>query len=117
MERRTMLKHLFLGSAGGLLTIVGTQGADLPTGKAAPTEYVRICDAYGASFFYIPGTDMCLKLGGLALFEARTFNTPHSIDDGFYSGSSPRILKGWPRILRGGGGGRASRTSSAPPPC
>jgi hypothetical protein len=93
MERRTMLKHLFLGSAGSLLTIVGTQAADLPTGKAAPTEYVRICDAYGASFFYIPGTDMCLKLGGLALFEARTFNTPHSIDDGFYSGSSPRILK------------------------
>ena len=88
-----MLKHLFLGSAGSLLTIVGTQAADLPTGKAAPTEYVRICDAYGASFFYIPGTDMCLKLGGLALFEARTFNTPHSIDDGFYSGSSPRILK------------------------
>src|SRR3954447_23928007 len=93
MERRTMLKHLFLGSAGSLLTIVGPQAADLPTGKAAPTEYVRICDAYGASFFYIPGTDMCLKLGGLALFEARTFNTPHSIDDGFYSGSSPRILK------------------------
>ena len=54
---------------------------------------MRICDAYGASFFYIPGTDMCLKLGGLALFEARTFNTPHSTDDGFYSGSSPRILK------------------------
>src|SRR3954454_25275315 len=93
MERRTMLKHLFLGSAGSLLTIVGPQAADLPTGKAAPTEYVRICDAYGASFFYIPGTDTCLKLGGLALFEARTFNTPHSIDDGFYSGSYPRILK------------------------
>ena len=32
--------------------------------RAAPVEYVRICDAYGSGFYYIPGTDTCLKLGG-----------------------------------------------------
>jgi hypothetical protein len=31
-------------------------------------EYVRICTAYGAGFFYIPGTDTCLRVGGVAQF-------------------------------------------------
>ena len=66
-----VVKSLLLGSAAGLLTVAGAQAADLPTRKAAPVAYVRICDAYGAGFFYIPGTDTCLKVGGLALFEAR----------------------------------------------
>jgi hypothetical protein len=39
---------------------------DLPLGgpKLAPVEYVRVCDVYGAGYFYIPGTDTCLKIGG-----------------------------------------------------
>ncbi|HET6377215.1 MAG TPA: porin, partial [Methylocella sp.] len=45
--------------------------ADLPARQAAPIEYVRICDAYGAGFFYIPGTDTCLRVGGLVLGELR----------------------------------------------
>jgi hypothetical protein len=48
-----VVKSLLLGSAAGLLTVAGAQAADLPTRKAAPVEYVRICDAYGAGFFYI----------------------------------------------------------------
>jgi hypothetical protein len=32
-------------------------------------EYVRVCTAYGAGFFYIPGTDTCLRVGGRARFE------------------------------------------------
>jgi Porin subfamily len=32
--------------------------------KAKAVEYVRICSLYGAGFFYIPGTDTCIKLGG-----------------------------------------------------
>ena len=87
-----VLNSLLLGSAAGLLTVAGAQAADLPTRKAAPVEYVRICDAYGAGFFYIPGTDTCLKVGGLALFEARVFNTPYSIGAGFFSGAAPGAL-------------------------
>src|SRR5215212_6793515 len=43
--------------------------ADLPVMKAAPVEFVRVCSAYGAGFFYIPGTDTCLRVAGRARFE------------------------------------------------
>ncbi|MEA2834228.1 MAG: hypothetical protein QOG66_2430 [Methylobacteriaceae bacterium] len=102
-----VVKSLLLGSAAGLLTVAGAQAADLPTRKAAPVAYVRICDAYGAGFFYIPGTDTCLKVGGLALFEARVFNTPYSIGAGFFSGQSPGALTaglGTPLFVAPGGG-------------
>ena len=58
-----MVKSLLLGSAAGLVAVTGTQAADLPV-KAKPVEYVRICTLYGAGFYYIPGTDICLKIGG-----------------------------------------------------
>jgi Porin subfamily len=58
-----MVKSLFLGSAAGLVAMSGAQAADLPV-KAKAVEYVRICSLYGAGFFYIPGTDTCVKLGG-----------------------------------------------------
>src|SRR3984957_10782003 len=72
-------RHLVLGSAAILTVMAGAQAADLPSRKAAPVEYVRICDAYGAGFFYIPGTDTCLKVGGLALSEVRSYDASYSI--------------------------------------
>ena len=30
----------------------------------AGVEYVKVCELYGAGFYYIPGTDTCLKVGG-----------------------------------------------------
>ena len=29
-----------------------------------PVEYVKVCPAFGPGFFYIPGSDTCLKVGG-----------------------------------------------------
>src|SRR2546430_7849370 len=58
-----MVKGLLPGSAAGLLATGRAQAADLPV-KAKAVEYVRICSLYGAGFFYIPGTDTCIKLGG-----------------------------------------------------
>ncbi len=58
-----MLKSVLLGSAAGLAAVSGTQAADLPV-KAKPVEYVKICSLYGEGFYYIPGTDICLKVGG-----------------------------------------------------
>ena len=58
-----MFKSLVLGSAAGLLAVGGAQAADLPV-KAKAVEYVRVCSLYGAGFYYIPGTDTCIKLGG-----------------------------------------------------
>jgi hypothetical protein len=65
-----MIKSLILGSAAGLLAMGGAQAADLPV-KAKAVEYVRICSLYGAGFFYIPGTDTCVKFGGY--LRAETF--------------------------------------------
>ena len=67
-----MVKSLVLGSAAGLLAMSGAQAADLPV-KAKAVEYVRICSLYGAGFFYIPGTDTCIKLGGYLRVDT-TFN-------------------------------------------
>ena len=63
------VKGILLGSGAALLTVAGAQAADLPTRKAAPVEYVRVCDAYGAGFFFIPGTDTCLRIGGYVRIE------------------------------------------------
>lgn len=59
-----LVKSLLLGSAAGIAAVAGAQAADLPSRKAAPVEYVRVCSAYGAGFFFIPGTDTCLRVGG-----------------------------------------------------
>src|SRR4030088_3326573 len=67
-----MVKSLVLGSAAGLLAVSGAQAADLPV-KAKAVEYVKVCSLYGAGFFYIPGTDTCIKLGGYMRIDT-TFN-------------------------------------------
>src|SRR5919112_6274634 len=59
-----LIKSLLLGSVAGLAAVAGAQAADLPVAKAAAVEYVRVCSAYGEGFFYIPGTETCLRIGG-----------------------------------------------------
>ena len=58
-----MVKSLLLGAAAGLVGVAGAQAADLPV-KAKPVQYVKICSLYGAGFYYMPGTDTCIKVGG-----------------------------------------------------
>ncbi len=62
------LKSLLFGSAAVLAAGTGALAADLP--MVEPVEYVRICDAFGAGFYYIPGTDTCLKIGGYVRAES-----------------------------------------------
>src|SRR5215469_4685400 len=54
---------LLLGTAAGLMAVSGAQAADLPL-KAKPVQYVKICSLYGDGYYYIPGTDTCIKIGG-----------------------------------------------------
>ena len=68
-----MVKSLLLGSAAGLVAVTAGQAADLPV-KAQPVQYVKVCSMYGAGFYYMPGTDMCLKIGGWVRAET----TDHS---------------------------------------
>lgn len=84
---------VLLGSAATLTGIAfapGGRAADLPAAQAAPIEYVRICDAYGTGFFYIPGTETCLRVGGMALAELRGFDPSYSIVGPlFYGNGAP----------------------------
>jgi len=62
------LKTLLLGSAAAFAVVGGAQAADLSV--AEPVEYVKVCDYFGTGYFYIPGTDTCLKISGYALESA-----------------------------------------------
>lgn len=66
------LKSLLI-CAAGLFAVTGAQAADLPPAPE-PVDYVRVCDAFGSGFFYIPGTDSCLRLRGRLRTEVRYRN-------------------------------------------
>lgn len=77
-----MVKSLILGSAASIAVLGGAQAADLPV-KAKAVEYVRICSLYGAGFYYIPGTDTCMRIGGSVQidvgFNTGTYHTPYFV--------------------------------------
>jgi hypothetical protein len=76
-----LAKSLFLGSVAGLAAVAGAQAADLPAKKAAAVEYVRVCSTYGAGFFYIPGTETCLRVGGRVRAEFQYLEPTDREDD------------------------------------
>ncbi|ARO25646.1 porin [Rhizobium sp. S9] len=64
------IKSLLLGSAAALAAVSGAQAADaIVAAEPEPVEYVRVCDAYGTGYFYIPGTETCLKINGYIRFQ------------------------------------------------
>ncbi len=69
-----LLKTILVASATSVLTITAAQSADFPV-KAKAVEYVKICSLYGAGYYYIPGTDTCIKIGGYVRFESY-YNAP-----------------------------------------
>src|SRR5690606_784978 len=74
-------KSLLIGSAAVLAAgVTGAQAADVVqmAPQPEPVEYVRVCDVYGAGFFYIPGTETCLKLSGYVFYEIGTASDPGS---------------------------------------
>lgn len=64
------IKSILLGASATALAVTGAQAADLPVAPE-PVDYVRVCDAFGTGFFYIPGTETCLKIGGGVRVEFR----------------------------------------------
>jgi len=63
-------KSLILGSAAALLAVSGARAADaVVVAEPEPMEYVRVCDVYGAGYYYIPGTETCLKVGGYLRYD------------------------------------------------
>ncbi len=84
------IKSLLLGSAAALVAVSGARAADAIIAEPEPVEYVRVCDAYGAGFFYIPGTETCLQISGYVWFQVGVTNAGTS---GSYYGFVPAV--GW----------------------
>ena len=86
----SIIKSVALCSAAGLATLTAAEAADLPA-KAKPVEYVKVCSLYGAGFYYIPGTDTCMRISG-----------------GIRAGTSINALAWGVPYIRGGSGGANS---------
>jgi hypothetical protein len=59
-----MTRSVLLATATSFVALVGAQAADQMPTKAKPVQYVRVCPLYGDGFYYIPGTETCIKIGG-----------------------------------------------------
>jgi len=76
------IKSLLLGSAAALAVVSGAQAADaIVAAEPEAVEYVRVCDAYGTGYFYIPGTETCLKIEGYVRFDVN-FGFGDAFDNG-----------------------------------
>lgn len=100
------IKSLLLGSAAALVAVSGARAADaVVVAEPEPVEYVRVCDVYGAGFFYIPGTETCLAISGYVWYQiaAGSFDTtsaPGRGGDttGYYDAST--LNEGWIKSVR-----------------
>ncbi|WP_079211099.1 porin [Brucella pituitosa] len=64
------IKSLLLGSAASLMVMSGAHAADaIVSPEPEAVEYVRVCDAYGAGYFYIPGTQTCMNISGYVRYD------------------------------------------------
>lgn len=70
------IKSLLIGSAAAVVAVSGAQAADaIVAADPEPVEYVQVCQDFGTGYFYIPGTETCLKIGGLVRGEWDYKNT------------------------------------------
>ena len=76
----TLIKSMLLGSAAAIVAVAAAQAADLPTRKAAPVEYVQICNVGGITGWTLPGSDTCVKFSGYltAQFEGGNLTSQYN---------------------------------------
>ncbi len=95
------LKSLLLSSAATLVAISGAQAADtIIAPEPEAVEYVRICDAYGAGYFYIPGTETCLRIGGYVRYQATAGDDPYTGSKLGYKDSDGQQRDTWDKLAR-----------------
>ncbi|MBZ9657135.1 porin [Phyllobacterium lublinensis] len=91
------IKTLLIGSAAAIVAATGARAADaVVVAEPEPVEYVRVCDAYGTGFFYIPGTETCLKIDGYVRYDAAAGDDPY---DGTNVGANDNET--WYKLTRG----------------
>ncbi|PWJ83839.1 porin-like protein [Mesorhizobium loti] len=93
------IKSLLLGSAAALIAVSGARAADAVTvAEPEPAEYVKICDVYGSGYFYIPGTETCLRIGGYVRYnigvgDAGSFDGVENVPDRQGDGTNDTYAK------------------------
>ncbi|MBK3745133.1 porin [Paraburkholderia aspalathi] len=76
------IKSLLIGSAAAIIATTGAQAADaIVAPEPESVEYVRVCDAYGAGYFYIPGTETCLRIHGYVRYDAKAGDNVYTSRD------------------------------------
>ncbi|RWH17810.1 porin, partial [Mesorhizobium sp.] len=87
--------------------VSGARAADAVTvAEPEPAEYVKICDVYGSGYFYIPGTETCLRIGGYVRYDigfgdvgsfdgARATDVEDGSDNGTWLKNARFTLKTW----------------------
>ena len=86
----TLIKSILLGSTAGIVAVAAAQAADLPTKKAAPADYVKICNVGGMAGFILPGSDTCFKISGYVTAQVEGGN----LQTGFEWGFAPGLQQG-----------------------
>jgi len=84
------IKSLLIGSAAALVAVSGARAADaIVAAEPEPVEYVRVCDAFGTGYFYIPGTETCLQLSGYVRVQNDFTSTEIKNGAGFNAAALP----------------------------
>jgi hypothetical protein len=89
------IKSLLLGSAAALAAVSGAHAADaIVAAEPEAIECVRVCDAFGKGYFYIPGTETCLQIKGYVRTELRYRQDNYGA---IINGRSEGDFDGWSR--------------------
>ncbi len=94
------IKSLLIGSAAALVAVTGARAADaVMAPEPEPVEYVRVCDAYGNGFFYIPGTETCLQISGYVWYQVGAGSYDNGLDTPSYHYGTG-LQDGWRKSVR-----------------
>jgi hypothetical protein len=103
-----LIKSLLLGTAAGFAATAGVQAADLPSKKAAPVDYVRVCTIGSFTGFVIPGSDVCLKIGGFVRYQYTYSQPQHAF---YYVPGAPVAYAGARGFTTNNGNGQTATAS------
>jgi len=73
------IRIFLLGSTAAIFAVSGAIAAGAVVADPEPVEYVRVCDAYGAGYFFIPGTETCMRISGYVRVELKGGDNPGSM--------------------------------------
>lgn len=65
------MRIVLSGIAVAMTTTVARGSDAIVAAEPETFEYVRVCDSYGKGYFFIPGSDTCIKIGGHVRQELR----------------------------------------------